>query len=134
MLFLFLTSLHICLLILAIDSDATISCKFIDDAFCVFSNVNIQKAYFHCTLILFKKYSVLVENELSGSGVGARIDADQCATDVINLKHMHPQNKRCQSTSQQNQRFNTRSNEIERGWLPFRGRGTAIHCINTSRV
>ena len=37
---------------------------------------------------MFKKYSVLVGNELSGSGVGARIDADQYAADVINLKHI----------------------------------------------
>jgi heparanase 1 len=53
-----------------------------------FSHVNVQKAYFHCTLVLLKKYSVLVGNELSGSGVGARIDADQYAADVINLKHI----------------------------------------------
>jgi hypothetical protein len=32
--------------------------------------------------------TVLVGNELSGSGVGARIDADQYAADVISLKHI----------------------------------------------
>ncbi|OEL12980.1 Heparanase-like protein 3 [Dichanthelium oligosanthes] len=36
----------------------------------------------------FQKSGVLVGNELSGSGVGARIDADQYAADVITLKHI----------------------------------------------